>query len=63
MLFAAENIVLMCVLSMIQKLMAKQGLHYFVILVTIVGIYGIVMLLLNGKRFLGALKEVNVKNN
>lgn len=57
--FAAENLVLTVLLYRVQAWLADLGIHYFVILVLICGIYGGVMLLLHGKRLLAALKNVN----
>lgn len=58
--FAAENLVLTVVLHGLQAWLAGMGLHYFVVLVIICGLYGGVMLLLHGKRLLAALKNVNI---
>jgi O-antigen/teichoic acid export membrane protein len=57
--FAAESLILTLALTGIRRLLAQSGLHYFVILVIIAGIYGIVMLLLNGKKLLGDMLAVN----
>ena len=57
--FISESIILTLALSVFQKLMDKLDVHYFVILVTTVCIYGIAMLLLNGKRMLKTMKKVN----
>ena len=57
--FAAESVALTLALSMFQRLLDKLDVHYFVILVATAGIYGITMLLLNGKRLLNAMKKVN----
>lgn len=58
-LFIIESFVLTGALNLLQKFMASLGIHYFVILIVIVSLYCVTMLLLNGKRLLAALKEVN----
>lgn len=58
-LFTAENLVLTFFMSMVQKKLADLGMHYFVILVAVCGAYGIIMLLLNGKRLFRVLRMVN----
>ena len=58
-LFAVESLIMTLWLFRAQAWMAAKGIHYLVILVMICGVYGVVMLLLNGKRLLKALKNVN----
>ena len=42
-----------------QRFLVERGLHYCVILVIIAGTFGVVMLLLNGKRLLSNMKLIN----
>lgn len=58
-IFAAESLTVTLLLFCVQKWLSKLGLHYFVILAAVSGIYCAVMLLLNGKRLICALKNVN----
>ena len=58
--FIAESVALTVALSFLQMHLEKMDVHYFVILVIVAGIYGIAMLLLNGKRLLADMKRVNL---
>jgi len=58
-LFVLENIVLTFALYRFQQLLAAWDVHYFLTLLIVAGIYGIVMLLLNGRRLIGDMKQVN----
>ena len=58
-LFTAESLAATLLLFQVQGWMASKGIHYMIILVAVCGVYGAVMLLLNGKRLLAALKNVN----
>ncbi len=57
--FAAESLIMTVGLMFVQQIMADQGVHYFVVLMAICGMYGAMMLLLNGKRLLRDMKKVN----
>jgi O-antigen/teichoic acid export membrane protein len=61
-LFVAESVVLTVALSFLSRWLDKMDVHYFVILVSVAGLYGVVMLALNGKRLLKVLKKVNRKS-
>jgi hypothetical protein len=54
-----ENLLAVMVFSGIQRWISGLGVPYFLILVGICAVYGGVMVLLNGKRLIGALKQVN----
>lgn len=58
-LFVLENLAAMAVFSGLQKVLVSKGLSYFTVLVVVCGLYGVTMLLLNGKRMLRGLKEIN----
>lgn len=58
-LFVVESVALALVFGMLQRFLDNRGVHYFVILLVVVGIYGITMLLLNGKRLLLVIGRVN----
>lgn len=58
-LFAGESLAAVAVLYLAQKWMAGMGVHYLIILVAVGAVYGIGMLVLNGKQLLRALKTVN----
>ncbi len=57
--FIIEGVVTYFILSTLRRHLQLQSVHYFIILMIVAGLYGIVMLILNGKRLLGALKKVN----
>ena len=59
--FSAENLVVMLPLVWVRQWLVRQGMHYFVVLVLICGIYCAGLGMLNGKRLLLALKGVNRK--
>ena len=61
-LFIAESAFLTVALSFLSRWLDKMDVHYFIILVSVAGLYGIIMLLLNGKRLLKVLKKVNRKS-
>lgn len=58
-LFAGENLLAVMVFSGVSRWISGLGVPYFLILVGICAVYGGVMVLLNGKRLMGALKQVN----
>lgn len=58
-LFTAESLAATLLMFQVQAWMAARGIHYLIILVAVCGVYGGTMLLLNGKRLLKALKNVN----
>ena len=58
-LFLVESVTLTFLLSLLSGWLDKMDVHYFVNLVSVVGLYGIIMLAINGKRLLKALKMVN----
>ncbi len=58
-IFIAENLILTPLLFAAQKWLSGMGLNYFAILVIVCFAYAAVMLTLNGKRLIRALKEVN----
>ena len=58
-LFLAESAFLTFGLSKMQQYLEKANVHYFLILFIVVGLYGGIMLLLNGKRLLLGIKRVN----
>ena len=61
-LFLAESVALTVALGFLSRWLDKIDVHYFIILVSVAGLYGIIMLVLNGKRLLKALKKVNRKS-
>lgn len=58
-LFVTESALLTIALSAFRRMLELWDVHYFLILIIIAGLYGIVMLLLNGRRLLDALHNVN----
>ncbi|MBQ8028909.1 MAG: polysaccharide biosynthesis protein [Clostridia bacterium] len=58
-LFAAESVVLTVLLRMLSAFLSEKGVHYFLILAGVAGLFGVIMLVLNGKRLLSNMKEVN----
>ena len=58
-IFICESLVLTPVLFGAQKLLSGLGVNYFVILAAVCSVYAAVMFLLNGKRLLSDLKQVN----
>lgn len=58
-IFVLENLTAMVVFSGLQKVLVSKGFSYFSILIVVCGLYGVTMLLLNGKRMLRGLKEIN----
>ena len=59
MLFVLESATLIAILSFLRRVLEKQDVHYFFILVIIGGAYGLIMLLLNRKKLFDALKMVS----
>lgn len=59
--FAAESLCLTLLLYYLQQWLSQQGIHYFLILVIICGIYGLSMLILHGKHLLRLMKRVNAE--
>lgn len=57
--FTSESGILTAILAFVQQWLAGKQVPYLLILVGICGIYGICMVLLQGKRLLAALKNVN----
>jgi len=57
--FVLESVALTFALSKLREYLHGMNIHYFAILVIVAGIYGITMLLLNGKRLLSDLYRVN----
>lgn len=55
----AESIVLYFMLRMLRMYLEKMDVHYFLILIIIAGVYCGVMLLLNGRRLLKDMRQVN----
>lgn len=58
-IFAAESFAALALFSRIRQWLAGLGLHYILVLLLVCGAYGLLMLLLHGKRLLRALKAVN----
>ena len=58
-LFYGENLLALAVFSALGKWLQGQGMHYFLILVCVCGLYCGIMLLLHGKRLICVLKQVN----
>lgn len=58
-LFVAESLAAFALLYPLQWWMARQGIGYLVILLAVGGLYAGGMLMLNGKRFLRTLKNIN----
>ena len=58
-MFAVECAGLTLAMQRAQRFLVERGLHYCVILVIIAGTFGVVMLLLNGKRLLSNMKLIN----
>lgn len=57
--FILESLVLTVILGLLREYMDSIHVHYFVIILIVAGIYGILMLLLNGKRLLSDMKLVD----
>jgi O-antigen/teichoic acid export membrane protein len=57
--FTLENLAAVTVFSALRNHLASVGMHYFPVLVIVGGGYGLLMLLLHGKRLLRSLKNVN----
>ena len=62
-LFGMESLALTWILHKLQQKLDQMDVHYFVILIMICGIYGLTMVLLNGRRLLRALKKVNARTS
>lgn len=62
-LFLAENALLMFAMHKVQRWLDVKNVHYMAILAIVCGTYGVIMLLLNGKRLLRALKQVDNHTN
>ena len=58
-LFLAENITALSLICWLRQWLEGMGVHYLIILAVIGGLYGVGLLLLNGKRLLKNLKQVN----
>lgn len=58
-LFLVENALLSCLLIPLRRYLERADLHYLWILLVVGSIYGITMLLLNGKRILRNMKTLN----
>lgn len=59
MIFAAENAGVMMILAVVRRYLEQRGMYYFITLFVICAVYCGVLLLLNGKRLLRDLKQVN----
>ena len=57
--FVLENLAAVTVFSALRNHLESVGMHYFPVLVIVGGGYGLLMLLLHGKRLLRSLKNVN----
>jgi O-antigen/teichoic acid export membrane protein len=57
--FLVENVCLVFAMNKLQQKLDQMDVHYFLILIIICGIYGLTMVILNGKRLLRAMKAVN----
>lgn len=57
--FMAENAVAVMIFARVQRWLTGKGIHYFPVLLLVGGGYGLLMLLLHGKRLLRSLKNVN----
>lgn len=58
-LFLIESLILTFALQYVGKVMDNNDVHYFLIIMIIAGLYVAVMLLLNGKRLLADMKQMN----
>jgi len=58
-IFITEGVFLLFALRILGDYLSSIDLHYFFILVIVAGIYGISMLILNGKRLLDNMKTMN----
>lgn len=58
-LFVAENISLLLLMTKISSLLSGMNIHYFLQLIIISGSYVLIMFILNGKRLLLDMKQVN----
>lgn len=58
-LFFAESVVLTIALSFVAYKLSQWDVHYFVILVLVAGAYALTMFLLNFKRLLGDMRQIN----
>lgn len=58
-LFSVENLAAVLLLWQLQKWMENKGCHYFLTLVLIVGTYGVLFLMIHGKRLLRVLTQLN----
>ena len=58
-LFLLESVFLTTALIALRHMLELWDVHYFLTLIMIAGLYGIVMILLNGKRLFNALRNVN----
>lgn len=57
--FILESLVLTVILGLLREYLDSIHVHYFMIILIVAGIYGILMLLLNGKRLLSDMKLVD----
>ncbi len=57
--FSAESIVCTVIFTAITSKLESLNLHYFIILLISAGSFGVIMAVLNGKRFLVNMKQVN----
>lgn len=57
--FLAENLVALCLFTMLQRGLTQRGVHYILVLFLTCIPYGVCLLALNGKRILQNLKQVN----
>lgn len=59
MYFASVGVILSLGLSILRNFLDGIGVHYFVTLIAVAGLYGVIMVLLNGNRLFSALRRVN----
>ena len=62
-MFCVKNKFLMQIMQNVQSWLHERDVHYMAILAIVCGAYGVIMLLLNGKRLLRALKQVDSHTN
>lgn len=58
-LFAAESLAAFAALYPLQRWMSQQGIGYLLIMLVVGGAYAGILLMLNGKRFLRTLRNIN----
>lgn len=58
-IFALESLAAVLLFSRLQRFLVSAGLSYFLVLIVVCGLYGVTMLLLNGRRLLQDMKQIN----